>query len=60
MVATPEIADSMIGALDKGMAMVEKFAEERLVKQEGEQHPAKSLYATVQRSHVKTMDTMKK
>ena len=31
VVATPKIEASMIGALDKGMAMAEKFVEERLV-----------------------------
>ena len=50
----------MIGALDKGMAMSEKCIEEILVTQEGEQHPAKSLYANLERSNVKTMSTMKK
>ena len=34
----------MISALDKGMEMAEQFVHERLVVQDGDSKPTKSLY----------------
>jgi hypothetical protein len=50
----------MISALDKGMEMAEQFVHERLVVQDGDSKPTKSLYATLKKSNVKTMTDMKK
>lgn len=54
------IAESLGGALQKGASQAKSFVKERLVKEEDQEKPNKSLYDALPRSNVKTMTDMKK
>ena len=60
IVASSQVEESMLGALDTGLSMSIKFVSERLIVPDGEQKPAKSLYAPLSRSCIKTMANMRK
>ena len=60
VVARPDVQDSMLKALDKGSEKAIKFVNERLVCQDDEERPAKSVYATMTRNDLKTMADMSK
>lgn len=59
VIASAEIEKSMVGALEKGQTMVDKFVTERLVNQPNNDKPLKSLQNPLQRSQVKTMSEMR-
>ena len=59
VVATSEVEESLLTALDKGESMAKRFVSERLMPS-AEAAPAKSFYQTLPRSGLKTMAVMSK
>jgi hypothetical protein len=60
VVAPADIQAGLVGALNKGEALAEKFVQERLMVKEGQQTPSKSFYDTMSRANIKTMADMNK
>ena len=58
-VATPDIEESLVDALNKGESLAETFVEERLVCKNGKP-PSKSFHNPMKRASVKTMDALTK
>ena len=58
-VATPDIEESLVDALNKGERLAETFVEERLVGKNGKP-PNKSFHDPMKRASVKTMDALTK
>ena len=59
IVATPQIENSLVSALEKGNKMAEKFVTERLVPNE-KGTTSKSFYDTLSKPDIKPMSDMKK
>ena len=57
--ATPDIEESLVDALNKGESLAETFVEERLVGKNGKP-PNKSFHDPMKRASVKTMDALTK
>ena len=60
MLATPEVAKSLIGCIGKGDESVKQFVQERLIPHENTGEPTTSFYAPMKRSGVKTMTKLTK